>query len=160
MAHTMRLDISDLPTIYNISSGVGPGRANGFEDTWVVQRLIKMANFSLFSGGVPVSGSGSIKVDGIAGDETLRMIRAFQDDETRNRRLISRDGGVDPAAKEGFTGTGMLFTIVHLNRAAKKRDEGAYVNIPFDPTTPATVRAQLARGAARPPRPAPRPFGT
>lgn len=157
MAHTMRLALADLATIFNLSSGVGPGRANAFEDTWVVQRLIKMANFSLFSGGVPVAGSSLIKVDGFFGEETARMIRAFQDDRIRNGLLITRDGGIDPAASDGFTKSGLLFTIVHLNRAAKNRDEGEYINIPFESTTPPTVRSQLARGAARPAR---RPQGT
>jgi hypothetical protein len=157
MAHTMRLAISDLPTIFNISSGVGPARANTFEDTWVVQRLIKIANFALFSGGVPVAGSSSIKVDGFVGSQTLAMIRAFQEDQIRNGLLITRDGGIDPADKEGFTKSGLLFTIVHLNRAAKKRDEAEYTNIPFESSTPPTVRAQLAGGARRPAR---RPLGT
>ena len=66
MAHTMRLALADLATIFNLSSGVGPGRANTFEDTWVVQRLIKLANFALFSGGAPVAGSSLIKLDGIS----------------------------------------------------------------------------------------------
>ena len=157
MASTMRLALSDLPTIFNLSSGVGPSRANLFEDTWVVQRLIKMANFSLFSGGAPVAGSSLIKVDGFFGDETARMIRAFQEDRLRNGLLITRDGGIDPAASDGFTKSGLLFTIVHLNRAAKNRDQGAYINIPFESSTPPTVRSQLTRGAARPAR---RPFGT
>ena len=65
MAHTMRLALADLATIFNLSSGVGPGRANTFEDTSVVQRLIDWRT-SLFSGGAPVARNDLIDSTGFS----------------------------------------------------------------------------------------------
>lgn len=136
MAYTMPLGFADLPTIYNLDSGVGPGRANLYEDVWIVQRLIQIANFTMLSGGVPTHGSSIIQVDGFCGPETLRMIAAFQDDQARNGKLIGRDGGLDPSPPDGYTKGGILYGIVHLNRAARRRDESLYLDIPFDVKTP------------------------
>ena len=50
------------------------------------------------------------------------MIRRSRMTESATACSSRGSGGIDPAASDGFTKSGLLFTIVHLNRATKNRD--------------------------------------
>lgn len=155
MARTVPMDFGDLPTIYNLNFAVGPNGPNNFDDVLLVQTLMKMANFTRFSGGSgPVESSSKIKVDGFFGPQTSRLIKAFEDDRKSAGLLLVADGILEPSTRDGFTGKGFLFKIIHLNRAAKNRSPfgNDYNALPFVPTTHPILRAKLVPGAARPGR--------
>ena len=153
MAFTMALGMSDLPTVYNLTFAVGANLPNHRDDVLLVQRLIQLANFPLFSGGLPVAGSSLIKVDGWFGPETKRMIEAFEADQKKRGKLLVADGFFEPSSKDGFTGKGVLYKIIHLNRAAKVRNPSEYNFLPFDSVNDPILRGALMRGATPPPKP-------
>jgi peptidoglycan hydrolase-like protein with peptidoglycan-binding domain len=126
---------------------------NQRDDVLLVQALIKLANFTRSSPGFgPVEASRNIAVDGIFGPQTKRMITAFEADRKSAGLLVVADGVVESAAKDGFTGRGVLFKIVHMNRSAKNAAEFRHANRPFDPDTPPILRSALQPGATAPPR--------
>jgi peptidoglycan hydrolase-like protein with peptidoglycan-binding domain len=155
MARTVKMDFSDLPTIYNLDFAVGPTNApNNFVDVLLVQTLMKMANFTRFTPALgPVESSANIKVDGIFGPQTSRLIKAFEADRKSAGLLLVADGVLEPSSKDGFTGKGVLFKIIHLNRAAKNRSPfgNDYNALPFVSTTHPLLRSALQKGAVRPP---------
>jgi hypothetical protein len=160
MAFTMAIDLTDMPTVYNVTLPVGPNMPNQRADVMLVQTLMKLANFTRFSPGLgPVESSRSIAVDGIFGPQTKRMIKAFEADRRSAGLLLVDDGVVESSSKDGFTGRGVLFKIIHLNRSVKNADAFRHANLPFDPETHPILRGALQPGAVRPPRP-PRPPGT
>lgn len=153
MARTQKLDFSDLPTIYNLSFPVGPNMPNVFDDVLLVQALMKMANFVRSSPGLgPVEASSKIKVDGFFGPQTKRMIKAFEADRKSAGLLLVDDGIFEPSTRDGFTGKGFLFKIIHLNRMAKNQSPfgNDYNFLPFNPATHPILRGSLAPGAIRP----------
>ena len=154
MAFTMPTDLDGLPTIYNVRFPVGPNMPNVRDDVMLVQTLIKLANFTRFTPALgPVEASRDIAVDGIFGPQTKRMITAFEADRRSAGLLL-----IAESPETGFTGGGVLYKIVHLNRSAKNAaGEFRYANLPFDPATPPILRGALQPGAVPPPRPSP-PF--
>jgi len=154
MAFTTSVGLTDMPTIYNVSFPVGPGMPNRRVDVMLVQTLMKFANFTRSNPGLgPLEASRNITVDGIFGPQTQRMITAFEADRKSAGLLLVADGVVESSSKDGFTGGGVLFKIVHLNRSAKRSDQFRYANLPFDPATNAVLRGALQPGATPPPRP-------
>jgi peptidoglycan hydrolase-like protein with peptidoglycan-binding domain len=159
MAFTATVGLTDLPRIYNIHFPVGPGLTNDPDDVRLVQALMKMANFTRFTPALgPVEASRNIKVDGIFGPQTQRMITAFEVDRlaARPKVLLIADGFFERAVDGGFTKSGVLFKIVHLNRSARNSDKNAYDQFPFDEATHPALRRALAKGAVKPP-PSPQP---
>ena len=155
MARTVPMGFSDLPTIYNLSAPVGPGMPNSMDDVLLVQALMKIANFTRFTAALgPVEASRDIKVDGIFGPQTKRMIKAFEADRISARLLLVADGVFEPSHDDGFTKSGVLFKIIHLNRMAKNADDfgNDYNALPFSPDTHPVLRNSLIKGA-RPPQP-------
>lgn len=153
MAPTVKMPFTDLPTIYNLTSSVGPSGLNNFDDVLLIQTLMKMANFTRFvPGHGPVESSSKIKVDGFFGPQTNRMIKAFEADRKAAGLLLVDDGIFEPSTSDGFTGKGFLFKIVHLNRRAKTRSgfEFEYNALPFLPPTHPVLRKSLVNGAIRP----------
>ncbi len=153
MARTVKMDFNDLPTIYNLNFAVGPNMPNNFDDVLLVQTLMKMANFTRFAGGLgPVESSTKIKVDGFFGPQTSRMIKAFEADRKSAALLLVDDGIFEASSKDGFTGKGFLFKIIHLNRKAKNQSPfgNEYNALPFVPTTHPILRSKLIPGALRP----------
>jgi hypothetical protein len=153
MARTVPSPFSDLPTIYNLDFAVGPPGPNNFTDVLLVQTLMKMANFTRFTPALgPVEASRNIKVDGIFGPQTSRMIKAFEADRKSNGLLLVDDGVFEPSRDDGFTGKGFLFKIIHLNRMAKSQSAfgNEYNALPFAPTTHPILRGALVKGARRP----------
>ena len=143
-----------MPTIYNVGLPVGPGMPNVRDDVMLIQMLIKLANFTRSTPALgPVEASRDIAVDGIFGPQTKRMITAFEDDRKVSGFILVADGVVEPSSKDGFTGKGILFKIVHLNRSAKNADAFAHANLPFSPDTDPHLRRALQPGAVQPPRP-------
>lgn len=154
MARTVKMDFSDLPTIYNLNFAVGPNGPNNFDDVLLVQTLMKMANFSRASPGQgPVESSTKIKIDGFFGPQTARMIKAFEADRKSAALLLVDDGVFEASSADGFTGKGVLFKIIHLNRKAKNQSPfgNEYRQLPFLPTTHPILRQKLIPGAIRPP---------
>ena len=65
MPHTIKTELDDLPTIYNLDGSVGPNAVNSFTDVLLVQTLMKIADFIRGAGVMPAESSSRIKVDGI-----------------------------------------------------------------------------------------------
>lgn len=152
MARTITLGLTGLPKAYNISLSVGPAMPNLREDVLLAQTLMKMANFvRLLPGRGPIENSRDIKVDGYFGPQTQRLILAFEEHVLSSRRLLVADGCLDPSSQDGYTGTGVLFKIIHLNRFAKDavRFEHEYSYLPTDPNTHPVLRAALGRNSRR-----------
>jgi len=148
MAHTMNIGFSDLPSIYNITFPVGPDMPNQRDDVLLVQTLMKLANFTRNSPGHgPVEASRNIKVDGWFGDQTKRMIEAFEVYVRENHRLIIADSVFEPSSDDGYTGKGIIYKIIHLNRFAKEATPfgNEYKQIPSDPNTHPILRQSLTR---------------
>jgi peptidoglycan hydrolase-like protein with peptidoglycan-binding domain len=153
MARTVKTAFNDLPTMYDLGFAVGPNGPNVFSDVMLVQVLMKMANFARFAGGSgPVEASRNIKVDGFYGPQTDRLIRAFEANRKSARLLLVEDGVFEPSIRDGFTRTGVLFKIVHLNRMAKQQSPfgNEYNALPFAPSTHPVLRNSLSNGAIRP----------
>lgn len=154
MAYTMKLGFADLPTIYNLTNAVGRGQVNRRDDVLLVQKLLKMAHAMILSGGLPSGSTSTITVDGYYGPETQTCIDAYQKEQAfYYHKLISQDGTIHPSSSDGYTKSDQLYTIVHLNRSAAKRDRWAYAAIPFSEDTPPELRGALAPGAVKPPKP-------
>lgn len=153
MARTKPSAFGDLPTIYDIDFAVGPDQANGYVDVLLIQTLMKLANFTRFTPAVgPVEASRSIKVDGIFGPQTKRMIKAFEEDRKKARMQLIDDGMFEPSPADGFTKSGHQYKIVHLNRMAKNATPfgNEYNQLPFEATTHPVLRTALAKGAVKP----------
>jgi len=148
----MNLGMSDLPTIYNISYPVGPKMPNVRDDVLLIQTLMKMANFIRYVGGMgPVEASSKITVDGYFGPQTKRMIEAFETMVTESHLLIIADGVFEPSSDDGYTGKGIIYKIIHLNRFAKTRSPfgNEYNQLPENPETHPILRGSLSARAQR-----------
>lgn len=120
MAWTQSLGFSDLPSIYNVSLPVGPQMPNVRDDVLLVQTLLKLANFtSNGSGSCEAEVSRSLKVDGWFGNQTKRMIEAFEAHVRNQHLLLIADGVLEPSSNDGYNNQGIIYKIIHLNRLAK-----------------------------------------
>lgn len=146
MAHNLNVGLTDMPTVYNVSFPVGPGMPNTKEDVLLVQTLMKLANFDrIHPGHGPVETSRNIKIDGFFGPQTKRLTEAFEALSKTNHLLLIADGIFESSSKDGFTGKGILYKIIHLNRRAKKIEAFQYGNLPKDPNTHPILRGALER---------------
>lgn len=138
------LGFSDLPSIYNITFPVGPNMPNSPDDVLLVQTLMKLANFTR-NGGGPIEASHSIKLDGWFGDQTKRMIEAFEIHIREKHLLLIADGVIEPSSNDGYTAKGFIHKIIHLNRLAKQATSfgDEYNRIPTDPETHPMLRQSL-----------------
>lgn len=155
MAQTMSLPMADLPTIYNISFPVGQNMPNVRDDVLLVQTLMKLANFSRnHPGHGPVELSRNIEIDGYFGKQTKRMIEAFEVYVREHRRMIIADGVFEPSSDDGYTGKGIIYKIIHLNRFAKEASPfgNEYNQLPTDSRTHPILRGSLLGRGARPSR--------
>ena len=150
MAQIMNLGMEDLPTIYNISYPVGPNMPNVRDDVLLIQTLMKLANFTRnHPGHGPVEASSKITIDGYFGPQTKRMTEAFETMVKESHLLIIADGVFEPSSDDGYTGKGIIYKIIHLNRFAKQRSPfgNAYNQLPENPDTHPILRGSLtARG--------------
>lgn len=152
MAQIMKLGMEDLPTIYNISYPVGPNMPNVRDDVMLVQTLMKMANFIRYSNAIgPVESSRWITVDGYFGKQTKRMIEAFEVMIREKNLLIVSDGVFEPSSDDGYTGKGIIYKIIHLNRFAKQGSPygNEYNQLPTNPETHPILRGSLAARGQR-----------
>lgn len=149
--------LGDMTQVYNVNFPVGHKMPNVRDDVMLVQTLMKMANYVRFSPHGPVERSSKIAIDGFYGPQTERLIKAFEVHWRSKMRFIVSDGIVESAPRDGFTKTGILYKIIHMNRAAFEQADWRHKNLPFDSETHPTLRPILAKGAVAPPRP-PRPF--
>lgn len=146
MAWTQDLGFSDLPSIYNLTLPVGPNMPNVRDDVLLVQTLLKLANFN-YNGAAhgPAGTSRSLKVDGWFGEQTKRMVEAFEVHIRKQRLLLIADGVFEPSSDDGYTAKGIIYKIIHLNRFAKEATPSGeeYNRIPTDPETHPVLRRSL-----------------
>lgn len=126
MAYIMPSQLSTLPVIYNLDSTVGPNVANEQDDVMLVQYLLQVCNFPIIAGGLPTSGTSTIKVDGFYGQETQRCIDAFQNQMTADKKVFIRDPFLESSSDDGFTQSGFIYKIVLLNIYASNRMGGSF----------------------------------
>ena len=136
MACTQHLGFSDLPVIYNITYPVGPNLPNVRDDVLLIQTLMKFANFT---------SSESIEVDGLFGEQTRRMIEAFEVFVRERHLWLTADCVFEPSSNDGYTPQGVIYKIIHLNRFAKQSTPCGtrYHEIPNDPDTHPMLRQSL-----------------
>jgi hypothetical protein len=107
----------DLAWIWNLSYGVGTGRANRPDDVQLIQhcfnRLTAYIDFYDRTGR-PITTY--LKRDGLFGPKTQEAIWAFQNYIEGTGRYIISDGAVDPCDQTGYTNPGQIYTIVYFNR--------------------------------------------
>lgn len=156
MAYTMQLDLGAMTQVYNVNFPVGPKMANIRDDVILVQTLMKIANFDRMSPHGPAEHSSKITVDGYYGPQTERMIKAFEVYWRGFHMKLVCDGIVERAPPDGFTREGMLYKIIHMNRAAFRADEWRQKDLPFNVDTHPGLRPSLQKAAIRP-APPPRP---
>ena len=109
---------------------------------------MKLANFTRNSPGMgPVEASQKIKIDGYFGPQTKRMIEAFEVFIREQHLLIISDGVFEPSSNDGYTGKGIIYKIIHLNRSAKNTSTfgNEYNQLPEDPDTHPILRESLLR---------------
>jgi hypothetical protein len=68
----------------------------------------------------PIEASRSIKVDGWFGDQTKRMIEAFEVHIREKHLLLIADGVFEPSSNDGYIAEGFIYKIIHLNHFAKQ----------------------------------------
>ncbi|WP_284310666.1 peptidoglycan-binding domain-containing protein [Labrys miyagiensis] len=158
MAYTMKINLTGMQQVYNVSYPVGLGMPNNRDDVLLVQTLMKLANFTRFTPALgPVENSASIKIDGYFGPQTKRMIKAFEDYYIGLGKLMVSDGIVESAPRDGYTHSGVLYKIIHLNRAVQEqRSDASLKFLPFSSDTHPILRASLIKNAEKPEPP--RPF--
>lgn len=148
MACTQHLGFSDLPTIYNITYPVGPNLPNVRDDVLLIQTLMKFANFtSKGEDHGSVEASRTIEIDGWFGQQTKRMIEAFEVFVREKHLWLTADGVFEPSSNDGYTPQGVIYKIIHLNRFAKQATLcGTKFNeIPNGPDTHPMLRQSLLR---------------
>ena len=146
MACTQYLGFSDLPNIYNLTFPVGPDRPNVRDDVLLVQTLMKLANFSCGDKSHnSAETSKSIEVDGRFGEQTKRMIEAFESVVREKHLLLVADGVIVPSSNDGYTTQGVVYKIIHLNQVARLATQFGheYDQIPTDPKTHPILRQSL-----------------
>ena len=146
MACTQSLGFSDLPNIYNVTFPVGPGKPNVRDDVLLVQTLMKLANFRCgYELHGSVESSRWIDVDGWFGEQTQRMIGAFEILVREKHLLLVADGVLEPSSDVGYTDKGIIYKIIHLNQFARlaTRLGDEYDQIPTDPKTHPILRQSL-----------------
>jgi hypothetical protein len=145
MACTQYLGFSDLPNIYNTTFPVGPDMPNVRDDVLLVQTLMKLANFYCSYERGSVERSRCIDVDGWFGEQTRRMIEAFEIVVREKHLLLVADGVIEPSSDVGYTAQGLIYKIIHLNQFARQatRFGNEYDQIPTDPKTHPILRQSL-----------------
>jgi peptidoglycan hydrolase-like protein with peptidoglycan-binding domain len=147
------LDITgneSLPTIYNVSMGVGPD-PRGFyrrDDILLVQYLLKKVweeHGSEISPPLPAPPEpGTIKVDGIFGPITARWIKRYQEEVKKSGQPIAADGRVDRAHGTVSSITHTLYTILLLNFDFHNKEQSSFDDLTTDPECPPELIAALS----------------
>ena len=84
-------------------------------------------------------------VDGRFGEQTRRMIDAFELRVRERNLLLTANGVFDPSSNDGYTTHGAIYKIIHLNRFAKLATPSGskYGEIATDPETHPRLRQAL-----------------
>jgi hypothetical protein len=115
-------------------------------DVLLVQTLMRLANFTFCAGGHgTLQRSCTIAVDGWFGEQTRRMIEAFEIVVREKHLLLVADGVIEPSSDAGYTAQGLIYKIIHLNQFARLATQlrNEYEQIPTDPKTHPILRQSL-----------------
>jgi hypothetical protein len=142
----------DLKWIWNLSFGVGQGRANRPDDVQLIQHAFNriMNSIPFFDRqGRPIKSY--LKRDGLFGPRTETAIWAFQEHLKGKKIYINVDGAADPSDRTGYTRNDMIYTIVQFNRVHLQcfgvmMDEADFPN-PLKQTAEASLRSGPGRAA-------------
>lgn len=122
--------------------------SNVRDDVLLIQTLMKLANFtSRFENHCLVEASRTIEIDGWFGEQTKRMIEAFEVFVREKHLWLIADGVFEPSSNDGYTPQGVIYKIIHLNRFAKQATSCGteYNEIPNDPNTHPMLRQSLSK---------------
>jgi hypothetical protein len=122
--------------------------SNARDDVLLIQTLMKFASFtSNLEGNGLVEASRTIEIDGYFGEQTKRMIDAFEVFVREKHLWLTADGVFEPSSNDGYTPQGVIYKIIHLNRFAKQAASVGtrYNEIPNDPGTHPMLRQSLLR---------------
>lgn len=136
----------DMRYMFNISAGVGRGRANQRLDVMLIQYLLSLArNTTVHPGGSstrrivpPELANDLFKLDGICGPKTLRYIEFYQQFRNSHNQhsagndydikvVVKADGAIDPWAYPAE------FNFVHRNNELLNRTS-TLVTLCYDAT--------------------------
>lgn len=135
---------TDVTVAYTNDSSVGPGCQNAREDVLLVQHLLRIAwdDAPGSLGFKPPGEKEPIAVDGLAGAQTARFIKFFQEEAARRGANVARDGRVDPVRSGGPTGaiSGRFYTVLAMNSARNSRRRANQADITSDPGFPQELR--------------------
>jgi hypothetical protein len=147
MAYTMKIDLTDMPFIYNLSDTVGPNMPNYKADVQLVQCLLKIVGYYTVGGdGFPRFPFFELKPTGYLDRNTIDCMNAFEEYLKLKHKIFQSDANIHPSGKDGFTKGGFLYKIVHLNRAAKENQENDFRMLPFS-SIPPELKAGILPGA-------------
>lgn len=139
--------------ISTVSAPVGPDRgANLYEDVWLIQWLLQRAAIDLVAKNRSYANTSDIKVDGIAGPRTYKMIKVAQTYFNSRNTNDTLDGVFDPVPTSGLSPKGRWYALVALNWEAAVNDPAGWESLPKNPDVPISLRRRL-QGIAPPPQP-------
>ncbi len=148
MAYTMKIELTDMPFIYNVSDTVGPNMPNYKADVQLVQSLLKMVGYHTVGGdGMPRFPFFMLKPTGYLDRNTVDCMNAFEEFLKIKHKIFQSDANIHPSSKDGFTKGGFQYKIVHLNRAAKENQANDFRMLPFNSDTPAELKRGIMPGA-------------
>ena len=152
MARVFIVSRTDMKHCYTVDQPVGMGCPNIRDDVLLVQFFLRRAMDECpTSKGIFPPGERPISVDGIAGPQTFRYIKFYQDEDNRRNpgKGVARDGRVDSIGKSG-TGIGSisntLYTIIALNVSYRQRKGIMIADIRKDNLFPQDLTGSLYLG--------------
>lgn len=142
MAYTMKVNLTDMPFIYNVSDTVGPNMPNYKADVQLIQCLLKLVGYhTIGNDGLPRFPFFKLEPTGYLDRNTSDCMHAFEEFLKLKHIIFKSDANIHPSSKDGYTKGGFLYKIVHLNRAAKENNPNDFRMLPFN-----DIPAELKRG--------------
>lgn len=152
MAYTMQVSLHEMPFIYNVTNAVGLNMPNLKADVQLVQCLLQMVGYYSIRAGLPGLPFYDLKPTGYLDADTKECLYAFEDYLRLKKLYFKSDAQIHPSSADGFTKSGVLYKIVHLNRAAKNNRGNDFRMMPFSDSTPAELKKGILPGAPPLPR--------
>ena len=125
-----------LPFFYNVTSHVGAGRTNNFEDVMLVEFLMqKVGEFYREHGALR-----NVLVNGAFDKNTADAIIAFQTVEKRRRPAVVIDGVVSPQQGTSPAYGSAVWSICQLNKYVKDSYKQVWPRLQDLPGCPALLK--------------------